>query len=407
MKRLKDESGQALIITALCMTCLFGFAALATDVGIMLREKRMVQTAADGAAVAGASEMFVGTAQVSSVAKAAAGLNGYSDGVNGVTVVVNGGPTTGPAYGPHAGVSGYVEVIVSKVQPTIFMNLFGVFNMTPTARAVATYGQTNGCIVTLGTTGTDISIIGNANITVATCGIAVNSSSLATDPNPAMYLQGSATLTASSIAIVGGDKEQGNVSLTPANPINGAVPTSDPLAPKLGTPPAPTGCINVPASAISGATHLTPGCYNGISLANTQYLTLDTGQYVINGPLSLQGTSTLDGIAGVQLVLYGATSMGGTTNLKLKAIQADPYDGLLIWQPASNISDLHLIGTPGSDIEGIVYAPAALVDLQGHAGATIAVDFVVSKLKLQGDATLTSFASVDPNSLLQTVRLVE
>src|SRR6266478_1750607 len=150
MKRLKDESGQALIITALCMTCLFGFAALATDVGIMLREKRMAQTAADGAAVAGASEMFVGTAQVSSVAKAAAGQNGFSDGV---TVVVNGGPTTGPAYGPHAGKPGYVEVIVSKVQPTIFMNLFGVFNMTPTARAVATYGQTNGCIVTLGTTG--------------------------------------------------------------------------------------------------------------------------------------------------------------------------------------------------------------------------------------------------------------
>ena len=70
MKRLKDESGQALIITALCMTCLFGFAALATDVGIILREKRMAQTAADGAAVAGASELAFGGAQVSSVAKA-------------------------------------------------------------------------------------------------------------------------------------------------------------------------------------------------------------------------------------------------------------------------------------------------------------------------------------------------
>src|SRR5947208_4682174 len=190
MKRLKDESGQALIITALCMTCLFGFAALATDVGIMLREKRMTQTAADGAAVAGASELFVGGTQVSTVAKAAAGLNGYSDGVNGVTVTVN-GPPGGPANGPHAGNPAYVEVIVSKVQPTIFMNLFGVFNMTPTTRAVATYGQTNGCIVTLGTTGQDISIIGNANITVKTCGIADNS----TDP-AALYLQGSATLTA-------------------------------------------------------------------------------------------------------------------------------------------------------------------------------------------------------------------
>src|SRR5258708_349627 len=97
MKSLKDESGQALIITALGMTCLFGFAALATDVGLLLREKRMAQTAADGAAVAGASELFVGDPQVSSVAKSAAGLNGFTDGSNGVTVVVNGPAAVRPS----------------------------------------------------------------------------------------------------------------------------------------------------------------------------------------------------------------------------------------------------------------------------------------------------------------------
>ncbi len=210
MKKLKDESGQALIITALSMTCLFGFAALATDVGLMLREKRMAQTAADGAAVAGASELFVGDPQVSSVAKAAAGLNGFSDGANGATVVVNGPAAGGPANGPHAGNPAYVEVIVSKVQPTIFMSLFGVLNMTPTARAVATYGQTNGCIVTLGTDPTTpgISVIGNANITVKTCGIADNSPNPSGSKNSALYLQGSATLTANSIGIVGGVQKQ-------------------------------------------------------------------------------------------------------------------------------------------------------------------------------------------------------
>ncbi len=36
-----------------------------------------------------------------------------------------------------------------------------------------------------------------------------------------------------------------------------------------------------------------------------------------------------------------------------------------------------------------------------------AVDFVVRTLALQGNATLTSFASVNPNSILKTVRLVE
>jgi hypothetical protein len=213
-------------------------------------------------------------------------------------------------------------------------------------------------------------------------------------------------LTANSIGIVGGDQEVGNVSLTPANPVNGVVATSDPLAPKLGTPPAPTGCSDVPASAPS----LTPGCYNGISIGSNRTLTLASGRYVINGDLSLSGTSTLkeDPLApGVQLVLYGATSMGGNTTMTLTALSGDPYDGVLIWQPASNIKPLQLIGNPGSSLTGIVYAPTAPVSLTGNAGAIIAVDFVVKTLSLIGNASLTSYASVNPNSALQTVRLVE
>jgi hypothetical protein len=328
------------------------------------------------------------------VAKAASALNGFSDGSNGVTVAVN-GPPGGPSYGPHAGDPKYVEVIVSQVQPTLFMKLFGVSSMTPAARAVATQGVTNGCIVTLGTTGTDISVIGNANITVQTCGIADDSSD-----NKALYLQGSATLTANSIGIAGGYQTKGAVSLTPANPVTGMVPVSDPLAAKLGTPPAPTGCSNVPA----GATTLAPGCWNGISVGANNTLTLTGGQYVINGDLTLSGTATLNGSAGVQLVLYGATNMGGTTTLDLTPSSPG---GVVIWQPASNTNTMNLIGTPGSTLQGIVYAPTAPVTLQGHAGATIALNFVVSSLALQGDATLTDYNTVNPSSILTTARLVE
>jgi len=46
----------------------------------MTREKKNAQTAADGAAVAGASELAYGTAQVTSVGKRPQALNGYSDG---------------------------------------------------------------------------------------------------------------------------------------------------------------------------------------------------------------------------------------------------------------------------------------------------------------------------------------
>ena len=50
----KDEAGQVLVMTALSMTVLVGFLALAIDVGMLFRAKRNMQIAADAAAIAGA-----------------------------------------------------------------------------------------------------------------------------------------------------------------------------------------------------------------------------------------------------------------------------------------------------------------------------------------------------------------
>ena len=116
---LANESGQSLIIAALCTTCLFGFVALAADVGIMLREKRLLQIAADSAAIAGASDFSYGNA--TTAARAAAAQNGFTNGSGGATVTVN----SPPLYGAYAGHAGYVEVIASQNQPTIFMGFFG------------------------------------------------------------------------------------------------------------------------------------------------------------------------------------------------------------------------------------------------------------------------------------------
>jgi hypothetical protein len=68
---------------------------------------------------------------------------------------------------------------------------------------------------------------------------------------------------------------------------------------------------------------------------------------------------------------------------------------------------LNLVGTPGSTLAGIVYAPTAPLSLQGHAGATIDLNFVVSSLALAGDATLTDYNQVNPNNILTVARLVE
>lgn len=97
---LKDESGQSLVLIALCMTVLIGFLGLAIDVGILYRTKQNAQIAADAAAVAGAQDLLYGgtNATAKAAGKAASSLNGYTDGSGGVTVTIN----TPPASGPNA-----------------------------------------------------------------------------------------------------------------------------------------------------------------------------------------------------------------------------------------------------------------------------------------------------------------
>ena len=56
MKILRQEEGQTLVLTALCMTAMLGFLALAIDVGVLFHSKRSMQTAADAAAVSAAQD---------------------------------------------------------------------------------------------------------------------------------------------------------------------------------------------------------------------------------------------------------------------------------------------------------------------------------------------------------------
>ena len=400
IRKSKNEDGQALIITVLSMTVLLGFTALATDVGVLLHEKRLTQTAADAAAMAGESQL-ANSANITSAGKAAAAQNGMTDGSNGATITINWGPATGP----HAGNKSYVEAIVTQVQPTIFMRLFNLSSMAVGSRAVAAYGKTQSCIYTLNTGGPDLSIVGNANITVQTCGI-VDYGQNTSGKTAALYLQGSATLNAQSIGIAGGYATTGNVNLTPSTPVTGIPNTGDPLANTPMPPLPPTGCTATPSFGTQGTLNLSAGCYNGISIGSGQTVNLASGIYYINGDLNLQAGATLTGNA-VTIVLLGATNMTGTPSLNLSAPTSGTYDGLLFYEPPSNTAPMNLIGTPGSTLAGTVYAPAAAVNLQGNAGATISLNFVVNTLSLIGNATLTDYDQVNPSNILSSVRLVE
>src|SRR5216683_7721706 len=88
------QSGQALILAAVGMFAFVACAGLAVDMGYLRYQRRLQQTAADSAALAGASAAGSG-GNVSQSALDDSELNGFKDGVtlpgaaNPVQVVVN------------------------------------------------------------------------------------------------------------------------------------------------------------------------------------------------------------------------------------------------------------------------------------------------------------------------------
>src|ERR1700722_19670100 len=98
MRIRKDESGQAIVLVAVSMAALIGFLALAVDVGGLFRDKRNLQIAADGAAMAAALDyLYYGsTTSAQAAGQAAATANGVTNGTGGAVVTVNGPPLNGP-----------------------------------------------------------------------------------------------------------------------------------------------------------------------------------------------------------------------------------------------------------------------------------------------------------------------
>ena len=118
MRIRDDESGQVLILAALCMVILLGFVALAVDVGLLYRQRRLAQTAADAGALAAAAQISVypnGTAP----ARAAATQNGLTLGT------VKGQATVTATILPASSTLGFVRVTVTEHTPTIFMGVMG------------------------------------------------------------------------------------------------------------------------------------------------------------------------------------------------------------------------------------------------------------------------------------------
>jgi Putative Flp pilus-assembly TadE/G-like len=405
---LRDESGQTLIFVALSMTIILGFTAMAADVGTLLHDKRDLQIAADSAAIAGAVEEKVSgvAANIQASGQTASTQNGFTNGSNQVTVTIN----TPPAGGPHAGAAGYVEAIVSQVEPVFFMKMFSFSSMRVTARAVAFDGATSSnCVLAVNGTAADtIDLQGSFNANFPGCSVVDDSNS----PTALDFTGGGGSLTAGSVGVVGG--AGGHTGDSSPAPQTGVAPISDPLA----SLPAPTynaaSCTAPPAGTAWGPA--TPGgtvCYSG-NIKVQKDVIMSAGIYVFTGDLDFTGNGSLTSNGGVTLYFAGPNGQlggpgNGNTSLNLTATTGGPYNDILIYQDRTDANLGEFNGTPIVNLTGIIYMPDAPLEFSGNTVSNLITDLIVNQLIEQGNATvnITNFNTTVNNSPLTTVALVE
>jgi Flp pilus assembly protein TadG len=125
IKIMKKEDGQSLILVALLMVVILGFAALTIDVGMMSLTKDDLQIAADAAALAGAQELPDYPDQAKTVAQNYATANGKSGDDMTVTIGAD---------------NKSITVKVTRTENMSFARVLGVNSSTGSAIATASIG---------------------------------------------------------------------------------------------------------------------------------------------------------------------------------------------------------------------------------------------------------------------------
>jgi hypothetical protein len=441
MKWLRNEEGQALVMTALSLTVLLGFAAFATDAGVMLHQRRIAQSVADSAAIAGAFEaLYEGTPSTVTTgmwnaASHDATLNGYAPAAsNGATNSSN-GVTLSLSVSPNIGVSGfnsagYVQATVSINTSTFFMSLFNINNINVTATAIASNQlQAAGCFDIqngnnlanpAGTMG------GSSEVYGTSCGVTINGN---------VDMGGHSNIDAKYVAASGIITNQGSSSIT-GTETQGAPPTNDPLPqlqqsanqPGIGTTAGSSCTSTLPAGAIADGMSCIYNYNNGnlsnVTLQSNTVYVFDNNITNTCGHPSIACVSLSGTITGSGDTIYlknnlpldfnhnGSFTVSAPqpsgTNKSCELDTANPFCGLLIDAPSDgssggtyscshgvgnndgNPGELYFdFGSSSTTLTGVIYAPYMQLYVQDQgANTTLNNDVIIGNFCAQA-ATVT------------------
>lgn len=402
----RDRAGSVLVYAAIAAPVLMGAAALSIDIGLWYANKRLAQSAADSAAMAGSLEIVRsgGDAnQILAVVVADAANNGFS-AARGDTITVN----YPPISGDNVGSTDAVEVIVSRPGQRLLSQVLFDGEVDIAARAVAAAGINDSCVWVLNpTSSSSLTVTGTAQVQL-NCGILVNSVSTS-----GLFQSGSGCIEASVIKVVGGY----TAACADPPPLAGVTAFEDPLvalpAPAYG---ACDFAANITVNAGPPQT-LTPGTYCGrITVNANATLNFDPGLYVLNGAaLSVSGQGTVTG-SDVSFYLTqnsgvpDAITISGGATVTLSADDGGPLPGILFYHDRDSIGNVTHRFTGGSDMElsGVLYFPSQSIRFSGGSDLNDSRAMIIADtVEFSGSSVVDLDDVTTTNPLLAEATLLE
>jgi hypothetical protein len=318
-----------------------------------------------------------------------------------------------------------VNVVLAVKRPLAFSSMFmsnaPLIKTTAQAATVGTQGEF--CVLSLqNNSKTGIQATGNTSI-VMDCGMMTDS----TATNAAAG-QGSASVTATTIAAAGGIQQSSNWHVNSYQPYSPAL--ADPYASLTPDTNDFSSCAaSPPAISGSGQTVTGGGCYSSLSISPNKTLTLNNGTYIISGgSLDIKGTLNM---TNATLILsnkdpsptatVGTITMNAQGALNITAPTSGKWKGMALYQdrravddaPTGNItasSPNKINGGSGSQITGVIYFPNQQLTYNGgNSASAVCMQLVAKRLYWSGNSGSTNItkncASAGITSITQGVRV--
>jgi hypothetical protein len=412
------ERGTLVILGALTLCVLTAFAGLALDASYMYFHKRKMQTAADAGAYAGALTKLRGSTSIARAVTHDTAKNGFTDGLDNVTVQVNNPPLSGTKTGN----SDFVEVIITQPQPTWFMRVVNFNSVNVKARAVAGLGSTsNGCVFALNQDNSQQNngfFVNGTTDSGFNCGVFSNAN---------FRSVGGACVVAPSVNYTGDYANQNSSGNCGPPGMERGIPIVDPLENKYSIPSY--GSCTENNFRVNGGTTITvsPGTYcGGITISGSvQNVVFNPGEYVLlGGGLSVSGSANISGSGvtffntypGTQANKYDSIKLSGSGVMNFSAPTTGTYKGLLFYQDprvqgTSNNGSIVGGGT-NSTFNGIFYFPTTDLEYSGNSstnangtdGYTLLIGY---NIKINGSARINADFSALGGNPLQNALMVE